>query len=176
MYRRFLNFFILSRLAQCLLYYFATVNHYKGNETMNGLHEVLLTRPSESAQCVCQASTESRFPCICPPAPTTYNETALSNALVAQKDHLLDMIPHSLGGGDLAQIQKATECYRLVKEVWHAVGYGYKVGEVRDRLLDWIDRSIVWEEEYLAGCRKNCKTRHSTERDLALLKALRSTI
>lgn len=54
------------------------------------------------------------------------------NAVTAQRDELAAQIENA---EDLRDLKAAEKSFRLVRDLWHALGYGYKVAEARDRLI-----------------------------------------
>lgn len=101
--------------------------------------------------------------------PVSYDEAVLSNALVAQKNVILAMIAAAENGRTL---ESAAAQLRFARPVWEAVGYGYKAREVARRISVRASELLAAEREYLAGCRKNDKTRASTEVSINILNDL----
>lgn len=97
------------------------------------------------------------------------NKAELLNALVAQKDHVLDLMNRAQDAGEL---QRAYGLFALLAPAWYAAGYGYKAREVRQKFHELAQATLVAEEAYLAACRKNCSTRRSTESNMVVLRAL----
>jgi hypothetical protein len=60
----------------------------------------------------------------------------VDNRLIEQKDHLLMLSSVD----ELEAIQEGCACLRFVSRLWCACDYGYKVGEVKRRLQDSIER------------------------------------
>jgi hypothetical protein len=60
------------------------------------------------------------------------NSADVLNAVTWQKNDLSAQIENS---EDLRDLKAAEKSFRLVRDLWHAVGYGYKVAEMRDRLI-----------------------------------------
>jgi hypothetical protein len=93
----------------------------------------------------------------------------LDNALIGQKDKLLTTINYT---SDVDELVGAAKLLNLVAPLWEACEYGYKVRELRQAVRVKAGDMLEAEHEYLAGCRKNCKTRNGTLRTIAKLEGL----
>jgi hypothetical protein len=93
----------------------------------------------------------------------------LDNALVGQKNDIVSRINRA---EDYADLDKAASLLFFARPVWEACGYGYKAGEVRDRIRTRAAELAAEEREYLAGVRKNCRTRGHSETNLRNLESL----
>lgn len=97
--------------------------------------------------------------------------TTLTDALVAQKNELLSTIN---AADDWELLRRAMRALEFATPVWIACEYGYKVREMKDRIVAKAEYMIEQEETYLEGCRKNCRTRNSTERSIRELKDIKA--
>ncbi len=57
----------------------------------------------------------------------------LTNAICDQKNAIFNVLAFATCADDVARARRDLD---LVKSVWHAVGYGYKVAEVLDAVRD----------------------------------------
>jgi hypothetical protein len=95
-----------------------------------------------------------------PANPATYDRRLrhpvdLDNALVHQKNHLLEMI-------NAERFDEALALLALLEEVWVACDYAYKVREIRERVKDEVrqrylnaDRAAIrakWHRKYKQLC------------------------
>lgn len=72
----------------------------------------------------------------------------LVRAVTKQKDDLLAAI----NAADYAkELQAAAATLALVSPVWHAVGYGYKAAECRDRIVGRAQEIIRTCDQLIAG-------------------------
>jgi hypothetical protein len=69
------------------------------------------------------------------------NSAQLDNALVAQKNHLLELINEGYYG-------EAIQLLMFVKELWDAVGYRYKTVELKERIKQAIDIKLQESTHY----------------------------
>ncbi len=99
------------------------------------------------------------------------NSADTINAILGQRDSLATMIEASADGDELA---KAESMVRFVADLWLSLGYGYKVDEMRARVVRKAKQLKADEEYYLAKCRKNDKTRSSTLININRLEKLAS--
>ena len=98
----------------------------------------------------------------------------ISNALVKQKDAILAALN---GVEDAKGLRRAKEMLDLVRPVWEACEYGYKVKEVAERLMTAAEYLIIGQEEFLLTLtRKNDKLRRPTEGWIRELSAFRDEI
>lgn len=93
------------------------------------------------------------------------------NALTAQRDTIATMITNAFDADDL---ERAEWQVRFVGDLWLSLGYGYKLDEMRFRVVERAKELQREDEKYLAKCRKNCKTRASTISNIARLSGLAS--
>jgi hypothetical protein len=93
------------------------------------------------------------------------------NALMAQNNDLASQIERA---EDACQLIKADMAVSFVADLWTALDYEYKLVELRKRISRRAATLARQEEEYLAACRKNDKTRVSTEANLARLNQMAS--
>jgi len=95
----------------------------------------------------------------------TGKSTALCNALVKQKDHVLCLIRDAVS---LNQLTDALEAVNLVAPVWRACDYGYKAQEVYNRLADhaWAMKIIMEDNLRL---KKRYAGRSADERGVKVL-------
>jgi hypothetical protein len=96
-------------------------------------------------------------------------DATLANAITGQKDDILTAIGRAT---DAAELERSDQMIRFVAEVWQASGYGYKLAELRQRVLDRAKELIAVERAYLAGCRKNDRTRAGTLANIGKLESL----
>lgn len=93
----------------------------------------------------------------------------LANALDLQKNAIINAIQKAEDGN---QLEEAKATLDFVAGVWGAVGYGYKLLDIRI-LLQTKARYLATEERgYLSRCRKNCRSRVGAEQNLAKLELL----
>lgn len=93
----------------------------------------------------------------------------LDNALVNQKHLILTAI---YAAGDVDDLLAAAKLLDFAAPLWEACNYGYKVRELRQAVRLKAGDMLDGEREYLAGCRKNCKTRAGTLNTIAKLEGL----
>jgi hypothetical protein len=62
------------------------------------------------------------------------SESDVDNTLVAQKDRLLDMVNDSVEDHDPMGLNQVLLALSFVADLWIELGYGYKVGEVAERV------------------------------------------
>lgn len=93
------------------------------------------------------------------------NNSEVSNALVNQKNLLIGMV----NDGNLFV---AVEMLDMMSDLWKALDYGYKVREINRRIIMRTEEEIQKEEDFLAGERKNSKSRSSTEANIWKLRGL----
>jgi hypothetical protein len=91
------------------------------------------------------------------------------NAVLGQKVKICARIDlsHSAEG-----IEHSLRLIDFALPLWEAVGHGYEARELRERAAKRAEHLIAVEREYLAGCRKNDRTRHTTEAEIARLESL----
>lgn len=97
----------------------------------------------------------------------------LSNALVNQKDSIIQDVNNVT---DVDQFDRVLFSILLVRPVFEAAGYGYKLRELNARVRDRAQQMLADEEAYLLKCRKNDKTRGGTERDIRKLRNVLATV
>lgn len=102
-----------------------------------------------------------------PAFPST--EAEVSNALVSQKDAILNFIAVS---EDAEGLEKADQFLIFATPLWNACRYSYKIAELRERIETRARAMIQDEETYLAACRKNCTTRRMVHANLARLRKI----
>jgi hypothetical protein len=71
-------------------------------------------------------------------------------------------------------IEHSLRLIDFASPLWEAVGYGHEARELRERAARRAEHLIAVEREYLAACRKNDRTRHTTEAEIARLESLAS--
>lgn len=100
------------------------------------------------------------------------NTTETQNALMEMKDIILSRINSA---EDAESLRRAHADLYLVSRLWESLDYGYKAVELREAVRIRARALIKSEDEYLSGCRKNCKTRVSTVRNINQLIAFRDS-
>jgi hypothetical protein len=93
----------------------------------------------------------------------------VEGALIAQKNHLLGKVDTAKDGVELREAKKLLDFAAIL---WRQIEYGYKVKEINSRILEKAINMIEAEEEYLSTCRKNDRTRASTENEIKRLKEI----
>jgi len=96
----------------------------------------------------------------------TDREVDVLNALMAQNDALASRIQEAEDADDLLRTNLAVS---FVADLWTALGYGYKLIELRKRVSKRASDLAEQEETYIAGCRKNDKTLPSARGNLSRL-------
>lgn len=91
------------------------------------------------------------------------------NALMEQKNDICSRIACA---NEVEELEQAEWLIRFVASAWSAAGYGYKLREVKGYLRENAERMLKIEEYYLSNCRKNCKSRSSTMKDIGRLRKL----
>lgn len=91
------------------------------------------------------------------------------NALMGQKARIIEAIN---AASDSHELRAAFDLLVFASELWHAVGYGYKVRELTQRVRDRAALLIAEERLYLALARKNDKHRASTVANIERLVIL----
>lgn len=95
------------------------------------------------------------------------------NALAEQRNDIMAAIGNAV---TVADIRAAEKLLRLVSHLWHTVGYGYKVVDVRARLILRCREMAQGERRYAAGCgRFERAARESCEAKAAALEACAMT-
>lgn len=93
----------------------------------------------------------------------------IDNAMVEQKDTIHSIINMA---SEWEELKKAERLLDFVSVMWSYLGYGYKTREIRNRIADTAIVMLAREEAYLSLCRKNDRTRHSTEKGIKELNDL----
>lgn len=93
----------------------------------------------------------------------------LVNSLTQQNDDIATAIERATDAAELEQAEKLVD---FVADVWTALGYGYKLVELRTRLARRAGHLVIVEKAYIAGCRKNDRTLGSARTNLAKLEAM----
>lgn len=93
----------------------------------------------------------------------------LLNALTTQNNQIATMIDRAEDG---VELDRAWMQITFVADVWTALGYGYKMVELRKRVSRRAALLANQEREYIAACRKNDRTLVSSRRNLAKLEEL----
>lgn len=101
----------------------------------------------------------------------TPHEAALENALMEQNDRILFTIDNAT---DAEALERASYMIALCSGPWIVSGYRYKKDEVVRMLKEKAQEIICSEESYLRGCRKNDRTRATTEAHIKRLELLAS--
>lgn len=91
------------------------------------------------------------------------------NALVQQNNDISTAIYYAT---EPEELERAEKTVRLVADLWIALGYAYKVIELRARVIARADELKKQEETYLSNCRKNDKTVSSTKANIQRLYEL----
>ena len=89
----------------------------------------------------------------------------MSNALVSQKEQVELLIKK----GELFAAKRLLD---TLHPLWNHLDYGYKGRELYRAIRDAARATIAEEQDYLSKIRKNDRTRHSTEANVARLEAL----
>lgn len=98
------------------------------------------------------------------------NHAELTNALVAQNNDIAAAIERS---EDAVELNQAEKMVTFVADVWTALGYGYKLVELRERVKNRAKLLYNAEAVYINSIRKNCRTMNSSRKNLALLALLK---
>ena len=93
-----------------------------------------------------------------------------TNALTAQKDEIHRAIYSAREWEELRQAMRTLE---FAAPLWTALGYEYKVQELKLAIRRRADDLIQVEEEFLRNERKSSKHRASTETSIRELKDIR---
>ena len=99
----------------------------------------------------------------------TANQAMTANACMTQCDKIVSMI-HSAEDAD--GLDAAIAFFRFAEEMWVAVGYYYKVGEIKTRIKNKAKLLLDEEQAFLAKRRKNCRVRASTESNIVRLQRI----
>lgn len=91
------------------------------------------------------------------------------NAIVDQKNDIINRINTAEDGKDLEAVASLV---LFLKPLWEAVDYGYKVRELRQRIIDRADQLAEGIRGVLGSSRKNFKGRSLFETDLRRLEAM----
>jgi hypothetical protein len=91
------------------------------------------------------------------------------NAIVRQKDAVIDRINHAT---DSEELTAAATLLDFAAPLWVSVGYGYKVGELRERIRARARVLAEDEREFLKTSRKNGRGVVSTRRNLLILESM----
>lgn len=97
------------------------------------------------------------------------SDANVDNALVGQKDAIISRINRA---EDYSDLDKAAALLMFARPLWVACGYGYKAEEIRQRIRDRAAELADAEREYLAGIRKNDRTRGYAETNLRNLESI----
>lgn len=92
------------------------------------------------------------------------------NGCVAQADYIRRNINTSL---DSEAIRAVAGLILICQGTWKAIGYTHKERELKAAVAQRCADLIDIERTYLAGCRKNDRTRAGTEKEIARLEELR---
>ena len=99
--------------------------------------------------------------------PETSKIAEVQNALVEQADLIASKINLAGDGDELAEaLANFTEFVNL----WKALGYGYKIAEVEQRIRARAEKIVQEEGEFLAGERKNSRVYRSTEANIRVCR------
>jgi hypothetical protein len=98
------------------------------------------------------------------------NQADISNAVQQQYMELVDHINYA---HEWEELRRAMYLLEFAAILWPSVGFAYKVENIKTRLRQKADQLTTEKETYLAGCRKNCRTRVSTERAIKELREIR---
>lgn len=92
-------------------------------------------------------------------------ESDVSNALVAQKDRILNALNARpmLEPEEYAAVMDDLE---LAAPLWRALDYGYKLVELLEAVRDRCVTRIADEEEFIQGERKNGRARRQAETEV----------
>ena len=94
----------------------------------------------------------------------------VENAMVNQKNELRTMINYA---SEWEELRRAMTTLEFAAPLWTALGYEYKVRELKQAIRDRADFLIDAEESFLRMERKNSKHRASSERTIRELKDIR---
>lgn len=92
------------------------------------------------------------------------------NALVTQNNLLATRIERAEDAKDLCRVEMDVT---FVADLWTALGYGYKLVELRQRIKRRADHLYSVEQTYIAGCRKNDRTLNYARVNLSKLAEMR---
>lgn len=93
----------------------------------------------------------------------------ITNALVAQNNDLAARIERA---EDAADLERADMMVTFVANLWTALGYDYKIIELRQRIRLRANLLYSAEERYIEGCRKNDSTLGTARTNLSKLATL----
>ena len=79
-----------------------------------------------------------------------YDESKLSNALIGQKNRILDIL-------NTGQTRQAFELLEEFREVWRAVGYHYKYSEILWRLYHSTSKECPFSHTLLKAISEDTK-------------------
>jgi hypothetical protein len=96
-------------------------------------------------------------------------DTNILNALADQKNDIAARIDFAT---EPAVLEELHHLITFAAPLWDALEYGYKTKELKDRLRNRANHLILVERAYLAECRKNDRTRVSTEKAITWLEQL----
>jgi hypothetical protein len=99
----------------------------------------------------------------------TYTEPGVVNALVGQKEALLNRINKAEDGDELGELLLVLF---FAEPLWTAVGYGYKAAELKGIAKARATHLIAEEEHFLGGERANSKVRGITLTNITKLKSI----
>ena len=88
----------------------------------------------------------------------------VANALTAQRDAVAARIANA---EDLEELRDAERFFRLVVDLWHSIGYGYKAPEMRARLVRRAAELAAEERAFVAGETDRRRLSGSTYRNAA---------
>jgi hypothetical protein len=93
----------------------------------------------------------------------------IDNALVNQKNTILDNIRVARDGDDL---KLSADLWDYSRELWESLGYGYKVAEVAQRIVDKAYDLINEETEFLRAERRNSRFRATSQAHIDRLELI----
>jgi len=93
----------------------------------------------------------------------------VANAMAHQKDDLIDLIE---AAADVNGLRRASDALILVTGLWDALGYGYKIKELQNRINLRVDNLIIESQASLVRLRRTPPSRATLLETIEKLKAL----